>query len=107
MFFSKSTGGFYTVDIHGSNMPADKVEITDEKYQELMHGQQNGMTITADDSGYPILKPLTFTYNYADMRRDSYPPFADYLDGIVKGDQEQINAYIEACKAVKLKYPKS
>ena len=30
----------------------------------------------------------------------------DYLDGVVKGDQVQIDAYIAACKAVKSKYPK-
>ena len=35
-----------------------------------------------------------------------YPPMADYLDGVVKGDQAQIDAYIAACQAVKAKYPK-
>jgi hypothetical protein len=31
---------------------------------------------------------------------------ADYLDGVVKGDQAQIDAYIADCKAIKFKYPK-
>jgi hypothetical protein len=31
---------------------------------------------------------------------------ADYLDGIVKGDQAQVEKYIADCKAVKAKYPK-
>ena len=35
-----------------------------------------------------------------------YPPMSDYLDGIVKGDQAQIQSYIDKCKAVKAKYPK-
>jgi hypothetical protein len=35
-----------------------------------------------------------------------YPPFTDYLDAVVKGDQAQIQAYINACQAVKDKYPK-
>ena len=35
-----------------------------------------------------------------------YPPITDYLDAVVKGDQEQIDAYIAACQAVKSKYPK-
>ena len=35
-----------------------------------------------------------------------YPDFREYLDGLVKGDQEQIRAYIDACLAVKAKYPK-
>jgi hypothetical protein len=43
---------------------------------------------------------------YARDRAAEYPPMADYLDGIVKGDQAQIDAYIAACQAVKAKYPK-
>ena len=43
---------------------------------------------------------------YKKLRAKEYPPIADYLDGIVKGDQEQIAAYIAACQAVKAKYPK-
>ena len=40
------------------------------------------------------------------QRAAEYPPMADYLDGIVKGDQAQVQAYIDACLAVKAKYPK-
>jgi hypothetical protein len=43
---------------------------------------------------------------YSDKRRAEYPDFRDYLDGIVKGDQAQVQAYIDACLAVKAKYPK-
>jgi hypothetical protein len=43
---------------------------------------------------------------YAVNRRKEYPPMADYLDGIVKGDQAQIQKYIDDCLAVKQKYPK-
>ena len=43
---------------------------------------------------------------YAEKRAAEYPDFRDYLDGIVKGDQAQIDAYIAACEAVKAKYPK-
>ena len=43
---------------------------------------------------------------YQHKRAAEYPPITDYLDGIVKGDQEQIDAYIAACQAVKTKYPK-
>jgi hypothetical protein len=39
-------------------------------------------------------------------RAAEYPPMSDYLDGIVKGDQAQIDKYIADCKAVKVKYPK-
>ena len=43
---------------------------------------------------------------YAEKRRSEYPNFLDYIDGVVKGDQAQIDAYIAACLAVKAKYPK-
>jgi hypothetical protein len=39
-------------------------------------------------------------------RAAEYPPIADYLDGVVKGDQAQIDKYIADCLAVKAKYPK-
>lgn len=43
---------------------------------------------------------------YKAKRAAEYPDFREYLDGIVKGDQAQIDAYIAACQAVKNKYPK-
>lgn len=43
---------------------------------------------------------------YQRKRAAEYPPMTDYLDGIVKGDQAQVQAYIDACLAVKAKYPK-
>ena len=43
---------------------------------------------------------------YKAKRIVEYPPITDYLDGIVKGDQAQINKYIADCLAVKAKYPK-
>ena len=44
--------------------------------------------------------------SYATKRKAEYPPITDYIDGLVKGDQAQIDAYITACQAVKDKYPK-
>jgi hypothetical protein len=43
---------------------------------------------------------------YIAKRAAEYPPITDYIDGVVKGDQAQIDAYIAACQAVKNKYPK-
>ena len=43
---------------------------------------------------------------YQRDRAKEYPPIKDYIDGVVKGDQAQIQAYIDACLAVKAKYPK-
>jgi hypothetical protein len=39
-------------------------------------------------------------------RAKEYPDFKEYLDGIVKGDNAQIQKYINDCLAVKAKYPK-
>lgn len=43
---------------------------------------------------------------YKLQRATEYPPSSDYLDAVVKGDQAQMQAYIDACLAVKAKYPK-
>ena len=43
---------------------------------------------------------------YKAKRQAEYPPITDYLDGVVKGDQTQIDKYIADCLAVKAKYPK-
>lgn len=62
MFFSKLTGGFYTTDIHGENIPADSVEITNEEYAALLNGQSVGKFIDVDADGKPYLAdppPLT------------------------------------------------
>ena len=44
---------------------------------------------------------------YIAKRASEYPPIADYIDGVVKSDQTQIEKYIADCLAVKAKYPKS
>ena len=52
---------------------------------------------------------LIAEYNSNQYQRDrakEYPDFKEYLDGIVKGDQAQIDKYIADCLAVKAKYPK-
>jgi hypothetical protein len=43
---------------------------------------------------------------YKSIRALEYPSITDYLDGVVKGDQTQIDKYIADCLAVKAKYPK-
>jgi hypothetical protein len=67
-------------------LPAGSVQITDEEAESLRPKSE-----------------LT----YAQKRAAEYPPLTDYLDGIVKGNQEQIAKYISDCQAVKEKYPKN
>ena len=43
---------------------------------------------------------------YKELRAKEYPPIVDYVDAVVKDDTEAIEAYKEACLAVKAKYPK-
>jgi hypothetical protein len=43
---------------------------------------------------------------YIAKRAAEYPPITDYIDGVVKGDQAQIDKYIADCLAVKQRFPK-
>lgn len=52
------------------------------------------------------VESLVASEAYKEKRAAEYPDFRDYLDGIVKGDDAQVQAYIDACLAVKAKYPK-
>jgi hypothetical protein len=64
------------------------------------------------EEGMPVAKreknrsEIEAELSYATKRKAEYPPITDYLDGVVKGDQAQIDAYVAACQAVKDKYPK-
>ena len=72
--------------------------------------KQNLVAITDEEAEALRIASQQTSFNaltYAQKRAAEYPPMADYLDGVVKGDQAQIDAYIAACLAVKAKYPKS
>lgn len=55
MRYSKLTGGFYDVAIHGENIPADAVEITAQEHAALLDGQSSGRHIVSDVNGHPVL----------------------------------------------------
>jgi len=59
--------------------------------------------VTYDKSA---IEAYVASHAYIAKRQAEYPPMADYLDAIVKGDEQQKQAYIDACLAVKAKYPK-
>lgn len=44
---------------------------------------------------------------YQDIRAMEYPPMTDYLDAYVKQDTAQLQAYQDACLAVKTRWPKT
>jgi hypothetical protein len=93
--YKDADGKVYGFAADGSQhhfMPAGLIEITTDKIESLVR-------IQIDNE----FNSLT----YAQKRAAEYPPMTDYLDGVVKGDQAQIQTYIDACLAVKAKYPKS
>ncbi|MGF6792783.1 tail fiber assembly protein [Paraburkholderia sp. 35.1] len=47
--------GFYADDIHGDNIPAGAVPITDEIWQMLLNGQSAGKRISVDENGGAVL----------------------------------------------------
>lgn len=53
--YSLSTLGFYHEDIHGENIPADAIEITDDEHEALIQGQSEGKQITTGSDGRPVL----------------------------------------------------
>jgi len=64
---------------------------------------ENNNVVTIDESAVNAWQdPEQYKYD----RAAEYPDFKEYLDGIVKGDQAQIDKYIADCQAVKAKYPK-
>ena len=86
------------------------------KHQAIYATHSNIVTIRGDDAfdanGNPVTYDETAVQAYIDAhayiakRQAEYPNVIDYIDGVVKGDQAQINKYIADCQAVKAKYPK-
>lgn len=84
----------YRIFVEKPEVMEFSVGVNDEsEIEELVR-----MTVEND---FPELKP-----SYKELRREAYPPMSDYLDGIVKGDQAQVQKYIDDCLAVKAKFPK-
>ena len=76
--------------------------LDDDAYAHLL--PEGSVAITDEEA--ETLRPQPAELTYAQKRAAEYPPYADYLDGVVKGDQDQIAKYIADCQAVKAKYPK-
>jgi hypothetical protein len=60
----------------------------------------------AEEAAFAAEQVALARTQYQRDRAKEYPSVTDYLDGVVKGDQAQVQAYIDACLAVKAKYPK-
>jgi len=77
------------------------VEVEDNVFADMIK-KSDGLFDYSDEFKAEHIKIDTF----ADKRLKEYPDFKEYLDGIVKGDDAQIQKYINDCLAVKAKYPK-
>ena len=55
---------------------------------------------------YACLQP-GIAPTYRQLRAAAYPPMADYLDAVVKNDVVALQAYKDACMAVKVEYPQA
>ena len=53
-FFSSSVVGFFKLDVHGSAIPPDAVEITTAQHAALLAAQAAGKRIVPDANGYPV-----------------------------------------------------
>jgi hypothetical protein len=79
LYYAKSTGGFYSTEIHGNNIPADAVTITKEQHIALLSAQTIGKVITADEDGKPVLAdPAPPTLE--DMTKQAVMVIQDHLD---------------------------
>lgn len=59
-YYSPSTGGFFTKEIHGNDIPNDAIEITDEYHQKLLDLQSSGNEIQFINNTV-VAAPRTFT----------------------------------------------
>jgi len=79
-------------------------------YQNVARVENNDKAYDADGNEVAYDKDAVQAYvnahAYIAKRASEYPPITDYIDGVVKGDQAQIDKYIADCLAVKAKYPK-
>jgi hypothetical protein len=89
VYYAPSTEGFYLCEIHGTNIPADAVEISSDYHQELLQQQAQGLIIQPDDTGYPVAVPppaptadaLEAQFKAAiDARLDAFAKAKDYDD---------------------------
>ena len=81
--------------------PDNSLHFIEPEYEHLL--PKGSVAITDEEA--EALRPV-YIPTYAQKRAAEYPPATDYLDGVVKGDQAQIDKYIADCLAVKAKYPK-
>ncbi|MCO7263944.1 tail fiber assembly protein [Dickeya zeae] len=107
MFYSKSSNGFYSREIHGVNVPDDVIEISDDDYQDLLSQQVLGNAIVFDES---TQKPIAVTpaspsktqlSEAARRQRDSLLATSDWTQAPdAPVDQQAWRTYREALRKI-------
>lgn len=81
LYYSKTTGGFYDPEIHGSAIPEDAVEISTEAHAELLAAQSAGKVIVGDADGLPQAvdpAPVVVTWDAIRAKRDALLAASDW-----------------------------
>jgi hypothetical protein len=74
-----------------------------------LDNEQEKPTIQEINSEIERLKQQELSKYYQQLRVQEYPPLSDFADAMYwqsQGDDSKMTAYLAACEAVKLKYPK-
>lgn len=103
------------IEMQGGGYDVDKPELTVTRLNTLKQNALNAgyaedeieVKWVTDEEWVAIQEANKPIPTYKELRAKEYPDYREYLDGIVKGDQAQIDKYIADCLAVKAKYPKS
>lgn len=90
-YYTDDTQTVYAYDDDTPNVfIGNKTPISEQEAMQMIAEQQQ-----ADFDALP----------WFEKRQISYPPICDYMCGIIDDSQTEINAYIDACKAINAKYP--
>lgn len=76
MYYSKSKKGFYDGALF-ELLPDDAVEVDSDYYKSLLKGESQGLVITCDGKGYPVLE-------------EAPPPTAEVLAPIARGKRDTL-----------------
>lgn len=82
-YFSKEQLAFYCSSIHGKDIPADAVEITEDLRKSILQGFMNGGVLAGDENGLPVLlpSPPPPAPSLADVETQRLRAYADPLMG--------------------------
>ena len=109
MTIDRATATATLVDALESKWAGTKWSCKNELYSTLDWKDDNTVPKPTEEEINTEIARLQTEYDaqdYARKREAEYPDIYDYIDGIVKSDQAQIDKYIADCQAVKDKYSK-